>query len=128
MIDNKLQAHIKSQGYHISKVQEQIGHQRLYKHVTPFLPVDQSGFRANDSTELQLARLVHEVSESRDKGLSVTACFFDLSFRKLSTESGTPVSSRSCNTSAGLKDTALQWLVNYLTHRRYACSCRRRLQ
>ena len=99
----------------ISKVQERIVHKRLYKHVTPFLPVDQSGFRANDSTELQLARLVHEVSESRDKGLSATACFFDLSkafdrvwhaglLKKLQ--------------HLGLKDTALQWMVNYLTHRR----------
>ena len=47
----------------LSKVQKQIVHKGLYQHATPFLPVDQSGFRANDSTELQLATLVHEVSD-----------------------------------------------------------------
>ena len=58
---------------------------------------------------------MHEVSESRDKGLSVTSCFFDLSkafdrvwhaglLKKLQ--------------HLGLKDTALQWMINYLTHRR----------
>ena len=63
----------------ISKVQERIVHERLYRHICPYLPDDQSGFRKADGTELQLTRLAHEISEHRDDGHSVNACFFDLS-------------------------------------------------
>ena len=62
----------------ISKVHETIVQRHLYNYVDPHLPTHQSGFRKRDGTELQLARLVSEISESRDNGKSVVACFFDL--------------------------------------------------
>ena len=63
----------------IAKVQERIVHKRLYAHVEPHLPNEQSGFRKKDGTELQLLRLVHEISAAKDNGDAVSACFFDLS-------------------------------------------------
>lgn len=63
----------------ISKVQERIVFDQLSTHLNPHLPIHQSGFRANDGTELQLARLVHQISAARDSGQTVLSCFFDLS-------------------------------------------------
>lgn len=63
----------------VAKVQERVVHRQLYSHIAPHLPVGQSGYRHGDGTELQLARLVHEISEARDDGKVVMACFFDLS-------------------------------------------------
>ena len=99
----------------VSKTQERIVHQRLYRHVEPLLPNDQSGFRAHDSTELQLTRLVHEISESRDHNLNVAACFFDLSkaFDRV-WHKGLLQKLRHL----GIKDTLLEWLRSYLTRRR----------
>lgn len=63
----------------VSKVQEKVVHNRLFKHVEKHLPEEQSGFRKADGTELQLLRLIHEMSSHRDQGRAVAACFFDLS-------------------------------------------------
>ena len=62
-----------------SKIKEKIAYSRLYKHILPYLLPHQSGFRQHDGTELQMARLVHQISAARDSGQSVLACFFDLS-------------------------------------------------
>ena len=99
----------------ISKVQERIVQRHLYNYVDPHLPTHQSGLRKRDGTELQLDRLVSEISESRDNGKSVVACFFDLSkafdrvwhhglLAKL--------------THLGVCEDALAWLSSYLTKRR----------
>ena len=60
----------------ISKVQERIVYEQLYAHVAPYIPVHQSGFRPNDGTELQLARLIHQISEARDSGKSCSRILF----------------------------------------------------
>ena len=52
---------------------------RLYSHIQQHLPTHQSGFWQCDGTELQLARINHEISAYRDFGHHVSACFFDLS-------------------------------------------------
>ena len=44
------------------------------RNTLPHLPSHQSGFRQHDGTELQLARLVHQISAARDSGESVLAC------------------------------------------------------
>eukprot|EP00117_Sycon_ciliatum_P046039 scpid19225/ scgid33023/ Probable RNA-directed DNA polymerase from transposon X-element; Reverse transcriptase len=98
-----------------SKIQEKIAHQLLYKHITPHLPNQQSGFREKDGTEQQLARLVHTLSTARDDGKHVNACFFDLSkafdrvwhaglLAKLS--------------HYGVQGNALEWFRRYLLGRR----------
>ena len=63
----------------VSKVQERVVFEQLSKHIDPHIPTHQSGFRRQDGTELQLSRLVHEISEARDAGKTVMSCFFDLS-------------------------------------------------
>ena len=99
----------------VSKVQERIVYNKLYSHIKHHLPTCQSGFRQHDGTELQLARLVHQISANRDAGQHVSACFFDLSkafdrvwhsglLRKLE--------------HYGVESCAHQWLSGYLSDRR----------
>ena len=99
----------------ISKVQERIVQRHLYNYVDPHLPTHQSGFRKRDGTELQLARLVSEISESRDNGKSVVACFFDLSkaFDRVWHQG-----LLAKLTHLGVCEDALAWLSSYLTKRR----------
>ena len=99
----------------ISKVQERIVHDRLYTHIDKYLPVDQSGFRKADGTELQLLRLVHEISAHRDKGQAVAACFFDLS------KAFDRVWHRGLLSKLehlGVRGSILSWFTSYLTKRR----------
>ena len=98
-----------------SKVQERIVQHHLYNYVDPHLPTHQSGFRKRDGTELQLARLVSEISESRDNGKSVVVCFFDLSkaFDRVWHQG---LSAKQ--THLGVCEDALAWLSSYLTKRR----------
>ena len=98
-----------------SKVQEKIVHDRLYNHIDPHLPPHQSGFRKKDGTELQLLRLIHEVSESRDKGKAVATCFFDLSkaFDRV-WHKGLLAKLQH----AGVCEASLAWFTTYLTRRR----------
>lgn len=98
-----------------SKVQERIVHDRLYKHIEPHLPVDQSGFRKADGTELQLLRLVHEISAHRDNGQAAAVCFFDLS------KAFDRVWHRGLLLKLehfGVHGAALSWFTAYLTKRR----------
>ena len=99
----------------VSKVCERIVHTRLYKHLSPYFPPDQSGFRQEDGTELQLARLVHEISAKRDGGQHVLACFFDLSkaFDRV-WHQGVLAKLHHC----GVSGKVLAWLQAYLTGRR----------
>ena len=98
-----------------SKVQEKIVHDRLYNHIDPHLPPHQSGFRKKDGTELQLLRLIHEASESRDKGKAVATCFFDLSkaFDRV-WHKGLLAKLQH----AGVCEASLTWFTTYLTRRR----------
>ena len=99
----------------VSKVQERIVHRRLYRYVEPLLPPHQSGFRKNDGTELQLLRVVHDISENRDNGQFVAACFFDLSkaFDRV-WHAGLLAKLQHL----GVGGLALQWFDSYLTKRR----------
>ena len=98
-----------------SKVQERIVHDRLYKHISPHLPSQQSRFRKNDNTEFQLARVVHQLSEGRDAGNSVMACFFDLSkaFDRV-WHAGLLLKLQHY----GVTGSALAWFTSYLSNRR----------
>ena len=98
-----------------SKILERIVHARLYSHVSQYLPHHQSGFRCHNGTELQLARLYHDISARRDEGQAVIACFFDLSkafdrvwhqglLHKLQHD--------------GVRGQALAWITAYLAGRR----------
>ena len=98
-----------------SKIQEKIVYSRLYQHILPHLLTHQSGFRQHDGTELQLARLVHEISAARDCGQSVLACFFDLSkaFDRVWHEG---LLAKLLH--YGVSERVLAWLKTYLTGRR----------
>ena len=99
-----------------SKIQENIVYSRLYQHILPHLPTHQSGFRQHDGTELQLARLVHQISAARDSGQSVLACFFDLSkaFDRVWHEG---LLAKLLH--YGVSGRVLAWLKTYLTGRRH---------
>ena len=99
----------------IAKVQERVVHSRLSAHIKPYLPPEQSGFRSGDGTELQLARLLHEISGHRDCGNAVVACFFDLSkaFDRV-WHAGMIKKLHHC----GVRGPALDWLTAYLCTRR----------
>ena len=99
----------------VSKVLERVVHVRLYEYLEEHLPPHQSGFRQNDGTELQLSRLVHDISARRDGGQAVMACFFDLSkaFDRVWHE-GLLAKLQHYGVAGG----ALSWLKSYLTGRR----------
>ena len=98
-----------------SNVQEKIVYSRLYKHILPYLPPHQSGFRQHDGTELQLACLVHQISAGRDSGQSVLVCFFDLSkaFNRVRHKG---LLAKLLH--YGVRDKAFTWVEAYLTGRR----------
>ena len=98
-----------------SKIQEKIVYSRLYKHILPYLPPHQSGFRQHDGTELQLARLVHQISAARDSGQSVLTCFFDLS-KAFDRVWHKGLLAKLLH--YGVRDRALTWVEAYLTGRR----------
>ena len=62
----------------VSKVCERIFYDHLYRHVSPFLSPEQSGFRKGDSTSLQRTRIVQQVCQHRDNRALAGICFFDL--------------------------------------------------
>ena len=99
----------------VSKVCERVVHTKLYKHLENFLPHHQSGFRKGDGTELQLARLLNDISGHRDRGDFVVACYFDLSkaFDRV-WHAGLLAKLSHCS----VTDQALSWITAYLTGRR----------
>ena len=98
-----------------SKIQEKIVYSRLYKHILPYLPPHQCGFRKHDGTELPLAHLVHQISAARDSGQSVLACFFDLS-KAFDRVWHKGLLAKLLH--YGVRDRALTWVESYLTVRR----------
>ena len=62
----------------VSKVIEKIVFRWLYTFLSPILTNKQSGFRKNDSTRLQLIRLVQEWSTALDSSRLVGIVFFDI--------------------------------------------------
>ena len=74
-----------------------------------------SGFRQHDGTELQLARLVHQISAAGDSGQSVLACFFDLS-KAFDRVWHKGLLAKLLH--YGVRDRALTWAEAYLTGRR----------
>lgn len=98
----------------LSKVFERIILRQLYDHVDEYLPVNQSGFRRKDGTELQLARLVHRLAKGVDEGKHILSCHYDLS------------KAFDCVWHAGLvtklhhlgvSGPALEWIKSYLSGR-----------
>ena len=85
------------------------------RHITPFLPNHQSGFRPNDGTVLQLCRLVHQISGDQDQSRKVHSCFFDLS------KAFDPVWHEGLLTKLhhfGIRGQLLSWFKAYLLHRK----------
>ena len=98
-----------------SKIQEKVVYSRLYKHILPYLPPHQPGFCQHDGTELQLARLVHQISAAHDSGQSVLACFFDLS-KAVDRVWHKGLLAQLLH--YGVRDRALTWVESYLTGHR----------
>ena len=63
----------------LSKCLEKLIFKTLYKRLNRYLPEHQSGIRQQDSTGFQLARLLHRLASSIDRGDTVLACFYNLS-------------------------------------------------
>lgn len=99
----------------LSKVLEKLVCRQLTQHVEQHFPVNQSGFRHNDSTELQLARIVDRLSRGIDNGDVVLSCKLDMSkaFDRV-WHKGLLAKLHHL----GVRGTALQWLTNYLENRR----------
>ena len=98
----------------LSKVLEIIIFQHLYRHVNPIIPMNQSGFRKKDGTALQLARIVHSLSEALEKKNAVVSCFFDL------TKAFDRVWHKGLLAKLehlGIGGSLLRWLTNYLENR-----------
>ena len=98
----------------VSKVQERLVFNKLYRFQSPFLSSHPSGFRQQDGTEFQLLRLVQSWSEMLDGSEYVGAVFFDLKkaldkvwhaglLRKLA--------------AAGVSGPAFSWLEDFLSER-----------
>lgn len=99
----------------LSKTLERLVCRQLTNHVEQYFPVNQSGFRRNDSTELQLARIVDRFSRGIDNGDVVLSCQLDMSkaFDRV-WHKGLLAKLHHL----GVRGTALQWLTNYLENRR----------
>ena len=97
-----------------SKVLEKIVAAKLSKHIAPFLPTNQSGFRKADGTVSQLNRIVHTLQQRLDNSKTVLAVFYDLSkaFDRVWHEGLLKKLSH-----LGLRNSALSWLRDYLTGR-----------
>ena len=76
--------------------------------------MNQSGFRKKDGTALQLARIVHSLSEALEKKNAVVSCFFDL------TKAFDRVWHKGLQAKLehlGIGGSLLRWLTNYLENR-----------
>ena len=62
----------------ISKTMERIVYNKLSKFISPFLSLNQSGFKKKDGTKMQLLRLTQEWFETIDSSNYVGVVFFDL--------------------------------------------------
>ena len=65
----------------VSKVFEKIVFDRIYKHITKhsLITENQSGYRPGHNTQMQLVHLTHNLYQTLDKGLDLTAIFLDIS-------------------------------------------------
>ena len=101
----------------VSKVQERIVFNKLYRFLHSILSLHQSGFRKADGTEFQLVRLVQQWSEILDASQYVGAVFFDLqkAFDKV-WHSGLLAKLQA----TGITGRALAWFQDFLSHR---CQC-----
>ena len=82
----------------ISKVMERIVHNRLSHFLSPWMNVNQSGFRRKDGTVPQPVRLCQQWSEAIDASHYVGVLFFDL--KRPSIECGTEAFLQSSTLSA----------------------------
>ena len=85
------------------------------KHIAPFLPTNQSGFRKADGTVPQLNRILHTLQQGLNNSKTVLAVFYDLSkaFDRVWHEGLLKKLSH-----LGLRNSALSWLRDYLPDRR----------
>ena len=99
----------------LSKVLESIIAAQLAEHVERYLPVHQSGFRHNDGTAFQLARIIHQLAKGIDDGQHILSCYYDLSkaFDRVWHEGLLAKLEH-----LGVQGAALAWLKAYLTNRR----------
>ena len=101
----------------VSKIQERIVFNKLYRFLHPILSLHQSGFRKADGTEYQLVRFVQRWSELLDSSQYVGTIFFDLE------KAFDEVWHRGLLTklqATGITDKALAWFQDFLNHR---CQC-----
>ena len=98
----------------ISKVQERLVYDKLYRFLDPVLSLRQSGFRKKDGTEFQLIRLVQSWSELLDTSHYVGAVFFDL---KKAFDKVWHKGLLAKLAAAGVSDSALCWFRDFLSNR-----------
>ena len=99
----------------LSKVCEKVFYDQLYCHISPCLSPSQSGFRRNDSTSDQLARLVQDIATLRDARHHIALCFFDLA-KAFDTVWHRGLLAK-LHIVFGVSGPALSWLESYLSSR-----------
>ena len=104
----------------ISKLLERVIQARLMSHINAnrLLPVTQSAYRKNHSTETAVVKIINDVRCSIDSGNLSLMCFLDMSaaFDTVDHEIFIKRLERSC----GIRDNALALLSDYLTERTFS--------
>ena len=98
----------------VSKVQERLVFNKLYRFLRPVLSSRQSGFCKEDGTEFQLVRLVQSWSDLLDNSQFVGAVFFDL---KKAFDKVWHAGLLSKLSAAGVSGSAFLWFEDFLTRR-----------
>ena len=99
----------------VGKVCERIVYNNLYRFLSPFLSDQQSGFRQQDGTTLQLLRLVQQWSDALNDSQHVGIAFFDLRKAFHSMRHKGLIAKLHA---AGVRGPALSWFESYLSDRR----------